>query len=101
MQATTWIVYGMHCTNCNSFYVGKTKRHVATRYKEHCNPEKPSAVTTHIMTENHDFSIDNMKVLHNSNYRIDEELYIKETLIIRDLKPDLNEHVSSFPLELF
>ena len=101
LRFRAFVVYGVHCTNCDSFYVGKTKRHMATRYREHCNPKRPTAVTTHIMTENHDFSLDDMTILDTSNYRTDEELYIKETLVIRELKPDLNEHVSSYPLELF
>ena len=79
--------------------MGKTKRHVATRYREHCNPERPTAVTRHILDTEHDVSLEDMKVLENG--KTDEELYIKESLIIRELKPDLNENVSSYPLELF
>ena len=47
----------------------------------------------------HDVSLENMKVYDKG--KTDLELYIKESLVIRELKSDLNEHVSSYPLELF
>ena len=99
LRLRSFVVYGVHCTNCESYYGGKTKRHVATRYREHCNPERPTAVTRHILSTGHDVSLEDMKVLESG--KTDEELYIKESLIIRDLKPDLNENVSSYSLELF
>ena len=94
-----FVVYGVHCTNCESYYVGKTKRHIATRYREHCKPDKPTAVTNHLLRTGHDVSLENMKVYDKG--KTDLEVYIKESLVIRELKPDLNEHVSSYPLELF
>ena len=93
------IVYGVHCTNCSSFYVGKTKRHLMTRFSEHRDVRKPSAVTEHLMSTGHDVTIDNVKVYGHGKF--DRELLIKESLIIKSLKPDLNETISSFPLELF
>ena len=89
----------MHCTNCSSFYVGKTKRHLQTRYSEHLDPRKQSAVKDHVITTGHDFQIDDVKVLATG--RFDKELLIKESLIIKSLNPPLNENVSSYPLELF
>ena len=93
------VVYGVHCTNCNSFYVGKTKRHVETRFKEHRDPRKQSAVMQHLMTTGHDVSLENLKIYANGQY--DKELLIKESLVIKNLRPDMNENVASYPLELF
>ena len=99
LRLRSFVVYGVHCTDCESYYIGKTKRHIATRYKEHRNVERPTAVTRHLLSTGHDVSLADMKVYEKG--KTDEELYIKESLIIRDLKPDLNKTVSSYPLELF
>ena len=93
------MVYGVHCTNCDSFYVGKTKRHVQTRFKEHRDPRKQSAVMEHLIRTGHDVSIDNLKIYENGKF--DKELLIKESLVIKNLQPDMNENVASYPLELF
>ena len=93
------VVYGVHCTNCNSFYVGKTKRHIVTRFKEHRDIRKPSAVSEHLLTTGHDISLERVKVYGVGKF--DKELLIKESLTIKSLKPDLNEMISSYPLELF
>ena len=31
------IVYKISCLDCNSFYIGETKRHLHTRIQEHMN----------------------------------------------------------------
>jgi len=36
-QQETEIVYRINCKNCDKAYVGQTKRHLATRLKEHKN----------------------------------------------------------------
>jgi len=72
---------------------------VETRFKEHRNPHKQSAVLEHVLMTGHDVSLDNLKVYANGRH--DKELLIKESLIIKDLQPDLNENVASYPLELF
>ena len=45
-----------------SYYVRETKRHIATRYRKHCKPDKPTAVTNHLLRTGHDVSLENMKV---------------------------------------
>ena len=70
-----------------------------TRFKEHRDVRKPSAVTEHLMFTGHDVTIDNVKIYGQGKF--DRELLIKESLIIKSLKPDLNDNVASFPLELF
>ena len=99
LRLKSHVVYGVHCTNCDSFYIGKTKRHVETRFKEHRDPRKQSAVLDHLMLTGHDVSLENLKIYANGTF--DKELLIKESLIIKSLQPDLNENVTSYPLELF
>ena len=99
LRLKSHVVYGVHCTNCDSFYVGKTKRHVQTRFKEHRDPRKQSAVMEHLIRTGHDVSIDNLKIYENGKF--DKELLIKESLVIKNLQPDMNENVASYPLELF
>lgn len=93
------LVYGIYCKNCPSFYVGKTKRHLETRFKEHRNIRKPTAVTEHLIEHGHSINFDDVKVLTKGDNDI--ELLIKETLTCRQLKPDLNVNVKSYPLEIF
>jgi len=81
------LVYGVYCTDCTDFYVGKTKRHLSTRFKEHRDFTKPTAVTSHLLTTGHDVKFD-VKIL--SSGTTDIELLIKEYLIIKRLKPKLN-----------
>mgnify|MGYP001801514406 FL=1 len=70
-----------------------------TRFKEHMNVRKPTAVTEHMMTYDHPFLFDDVKILANG--KSDIELLIKESLTCKKLKPSLNNNAASFPLELF
>jgi len=93
------LVYGVHCTDCPAVYVGKTKRHLGKRFKEHLDVRKPSAVTEHLMRTNHSTNLESVKVLATG--KSDTELLIKESLTIKRLKPVLNNQVASYPLEMF
>ena len=93
------VVYRVHCTECDATYIGKTKRHMATRLKEHLDPRKPTAVTEHLIHNNHNTTMDNIEFLTTA--KNDGELLIKESFFVKRLKPSLNENVSSFPLQLF
>ena len=95
----SFLVYRIHCTNCNSVYIGKTKRHLIKRFNEHLDVRKPTAVTEHLMRHNHDIDFNDVEVI--STGKSDKELLIKESLCVKKQKPNLNNHVSSFPLELF
>ena len=93
------VIYGVYCNACDSSYVGKTKRHLEVRFKEHLNIRKPTAVTEHMMETNHNFCFEDVKILEKGT--TDTELLIKESLTCKELKPILNNNVASFPLELF
>ena len=93
------LVSGIHCTYCDSFYVWKTKRHLEARFKEHQNFKNPTAVTLHIMKYEHRIIIDAMNIItYGKN---DKEFLIKESLVVKNRKPVLNNNVKSYPLELF
>lgn len=93
------MVYGVHCTECSSFYVRKTRRHLQTHFKEHLNIQKPSAVTEHLLNRNHTFLLENVNVIATG--KSDTELFIEKSLTVKKLKPDLNINFTSYPLETF
>lgn len=95
----SFVVYRVHCTNCNANYIGKTKRHMGTRFKEHRNIKQPTAVTDHLLRNGHDASFDDVEFLATGN--TDKELLIKESLLVKKLCPPMNSNVKSYPLELF
>ena len=93
------MVYGVYCSDCPDMYVGKTIRHLQTRFYEHFDMRKTSAVKNHVLETNHGVNFENVKVLAQGNS--DTELLIKETLLIKKIKPAMNENVTSYPLEMF
>ena len=58
----SFVVYGVHYTDCNAMYVGKTKRHLITRFIEHTDIRKLTAVTDHMMRNNHNSIFDDVKI---------------------------------------
>ena len=99
LRFSSHLVYGVYCTVCTDFYVGKTKRHLETRFKEHKDLRKPTAVTKHLISKDHQIVFDDVKIFTRG--KRDTELLIKESLVIKNMKPPLNETVVSYPLELF
>ena len=86
-------------------YIGKTKRHLAIRAREHFS--RPSAIHSHLINSNHNckqsFEINKFRILNTG--RNDFELYIKEALYIKYRKPYLNKQLkyngASFALKVF
>lgn len=85
-------------------YIGKTKRHLATRVKEHrfCK----SAVNNHLLSCNNccnNFSVKRFKILACG--RSDMDISIKEALLIKASNPALNQQLhlrgSSYFLNVF
>ena len=99
------VVYKFQCLSDSSkSYIGKTKRHLATRVKEH--RQGPSAIQNHlddcsVCREN--YSCDLFAILDSSSYDLD--ITIKEAMHIKSRKPWLNEQLSaqgsSFVLNIF
>ena len=82
----TGVVYKLNCQNCEASYVGQTKRKLTTRIKEHKadikkEQENMSVVSTHRISNNHDFQWENVEILDiEQNYHrrlISEMIHIK------------------------
>ena len=109
------LLYRYSCSSCNSAYVGKSKRHFMVRVYEHLgislrtgsrfsfnpNNKNNSAILSHINTKckNHISSIEDFSIIGSA--KTDEQLCIKESLLIQKLSPYLNYNVQSVPLKLF
>jgi len=98
------VVYKFNCScDKNASYIGKTKRHMAIRTKEHFTGE--SAIYDHISQceLGRNSTIDNFRVLNSGNS--DFEIKIKEALYIKYKKPTLNNQIlqrgMSFLLNVF
>ena len=83
------VVYKINCLNCESSYVGQTKRKLKTRIKEHKTDIKKSTseisvVSRHRVNEMHDFDWDNIKILDTEQSlmkrRISEMIHIKNQI---------------------
>lgn len=78
-------IYSIGCSDCNKEYIGQTRRPILKRFKEHFahvkynEPEK-SSVAQHMLDNNHNFNLQNLKLIRNVNnpYELDafESLHI-------------------------
>ena len=99
--STSWsnkacVLYRFPCLNdSDTAYIGKTKRHIATRAKEHVTPKesKKSEVKNHIFEcntcKNSQLSVENFSILKQckNNYTCQ----ITEALFIKKFRPRLNK----------
>ena len=104
MELRAKVVYHFECScNRSNSYIGKTKRHLAIRTKEHLR--RSSAIFDHTSKchMGQHCSIENFKVIGQG--RSDLEIKIKEALLIKDKRPSLNNQIlqngSSFLLNVF
>ncbi|KYN03341.1 hypothetical protein ALC62_05841, partial [Cyphomyrmex costatus] len=81
------VVYKVECNNCDSSYVGQTKRKLITRVKEHkynirANPTRVTVLSEHCNQFGHFFDWDNIRIMaiesHHNKRLISEMLFIKE-----------------------
>ena len=97
------IVYKASCWDCDSFYIGKTKRRLHDRKSEHFKAltqvGHASAVADHTISTGHNIKWDHFEILATG--KSDLQCKIKETLLISDLKPSLNENIGSEKLFLY
>ena len=80
-------VYKITCPRCNSCYVGQTRRHLITRFKEHRKPKAPVAV--HVKACKQALTIENVTIL-SSKCKSENHLMTLEALFINQLRPQLN-----------
>ena len=114
MRLCSKILYKYSCDGCNSIYLGKSKRHFLVRAYEHLglslrtgkkftyNPtyNNNSGILDHINANNNcNGNINNFKIIGGA--RNDFYLQIKESILIRKLKPAINSKDNSIPLQLF
>ena len=101
-------VYKYSCAGCSASYIGKTSRHLHVRICEHMGISNltNSSRLTPPFSAMHEHSKACTKIVSNSfkiiaNGNSDIELLIKESLLIEDYHPSLNNNNSSFELRIF
>ena len=103
------LVYKFTCSCCNATYYGESERNFFVRASENLgmtpltgkrvkNPKK-SANFDHILLKGHDASLEEFTILLKENSKF--KLHLKESLLIKCDKRELNRNIYSYPLELF
>ena len=101
------VVYKASCWDCDDCYTGKTKRRLHDRKMEHfkalTSKSHSSAIGDHMTQTGHRIKWDHFDILARilATGQSDIHCKFKETLLIRDLKPALNENVGSEKLLLY
>jgi hypothetical protein len=94
--AHSMVVYKITCDTCNQAYIGKTKRILIHRIKEHDNEAKDSAIQTHRKEfPTHTINPYNIEIIDraDTNYKVE----LKEALHINTKKPELNiQHAAAY-----
>jgi len=98
------VVYQVQCLSCNARYVGKTIRHIEVRLNEHKKsiglpPQSQSYIARHVLSTGHTVDYENFKILARAP--TDYKLRIKESLIIKEHSPELNNNETSVQLNLY
>ena len=83
------VVYKINCKDCESSYVGQTKRQLKTRVSEHKadirKASSPSVISQHRIGKNHEFDWENVEILDKEpSYKkrsISEMLHIKKQVL--------------------
>ena len=73
------IVYKIKCRDCDSFYIGKTVRHLKTRLNEHkqgLTGNKQSSVSDHANSLGHEIDWNNVEIIDVA--KTDKQLLLKE-----------------------
>ena len=97
------VVYKFTClSDSDTYYIGKTKRHLATRAMEHITPAKESEIRRNIFkseVQRHitncgnckgaSLSVDNFKVMKQC--RDDYSAKVNEALLLRKFRPKINK----------
>ena len=115
MHLRSKILYRFTCDGCNSIYIGKTKRHFLVRAYEHLGlsyktgkkytyssgNSNNTTVLNHInQSDQCCGTLDSFEIIGGA--RNDYFLRIKESLLIKKIKPSLlNPNSQSVPLHLF
>ena len=97
------------CSCCNAIYYGESERHFFVTASEHLGMTtltekrvknlKKSAIFDQIWMKDHDASFEDFTILLKENSKF--KLHLKESLLIKRDKPELNRNIYSYPLEFF
>jgi len=100
------VVYSYKCSSCNARYIGSTTRNLMMRYCEHkgvsyrtlrpLSSPTYSLIRDHSLKTNHVIKLDDFTILRKANDVID--LRILESLLIKEIKPKINNNESSATL---
>ena len=102
------VIYSYTCPSCNASYIGETERHSKIRWGEHlgvsCFTNKPvigtdTAVKEHISQCKCNSNFSNFRIIGSENNKSLRK--IKESIFIKQLKPNLNTQVKSERLFVF
>ena len=99
------IVYSVKCLNCEAEYIGKTTQHIDVRIYQHkiVKDEQHGLtklhITEHAQRLRHKIDWQNYLVLAKASN--DYYLKIKETLLIKERIPIMNNNETSVILNLF
>ena len=96
------VIYMYTCSsdlNGSSTYIGRTKRQLCIRVKEHGFADSNSAILHHRAHCDCSYSIDNFRILASS--KNDYELSILEALYIKDWQPNLNNTIANKGQSIF
>ena len=93
------VVYQFNCLrDATKSYIGKTKRHLLVRSREHLRPkpsEKPTAITDHLVgcVPCRSATVENFSIMRSC--QTDYEACIHEALMIRKYNPPLNKKLAN------
>ena len=97
------VVYKASCWDFQDINIGKTKRTLHDRKTEHfkgiTSTCHASAIADHVTLTAHNLKWDQFEILVKG--RSDTHCKIKETLLLQELKPTLNDTVSGEKLYLY
>ena len=95
-------MYNFTCSCCNAAYYGQSERQFFVRASEHLGMThltgknlKMSAIFDHILLKGHDASFEDFAILLKGKHKF--KLHLKESLLIKRDKPELNRNIYSYP----
>ena len=66
-ELSTGVIHKINCKNCDKVYIGQTSRALRSRTREHKRAifrgDRNSLLTQHCVENNHDFDLDDVKVI--------------------------------------
>ena len=101
-ELQSFVVYKFVCNGCNAMYIGMTCSHLATRIRQHLVTDKNSHIFKHLSNNKHcKDSCNNFNcfsIIDRANTK--QDLYIKEGIQIKELKPSLNGQLQCYKLSI-